>query len=446
MPVKVLLLDNAKSKDMKINNRKQFTIKIIGTLSAAAIASLTYCNGAMAKEPSAPKITSYKITQDKAPFYDAVYIAAKKTYRAQNMVSQDGLHWKSDPVKKASNEVLPKNFRRSPVSFLYDPSNQRYLEILNALDDETIDRGVHEPPKAQNGYYLRYKVSTDLGKSWLFDKRIIQEGKYTSENPLPEVIIGRNAFYMGDRGCKPIITQKGTILLPTQATLLGPGTTLRNPGDGWTYTDVRVIRGKWQKDGSISWVDSARVEADPKQTTRGVIEPTLAQLKDGRILMVMRGSNELKSSLSNKSTKEYSLSGYRWYCYSGDDGKTWSKPEPWKYDDSTPFFSPSSMSVLIQHSSGRVFWVGNITPTNPRGNLPRYPLVFGEVSQKNMMLIHDSVITVDTKKECDADKGRIDISHISVIEDPISHEIILSYPRNYNAYKNREWVTVRIGV
>jgi hypothetical protein len=104
------------------------------------------------------------------------------------------------------------------------------------------------------------------------------------------------------------------------------------------------------------------------------------------------------------------------------------------------------MSVLFRHSSGRVFWIGNITPTNAKGNLPRYPLVFGEVNQSTMKLIRSSVLTVDTMKESDADKGRIDISHFSVIEDPQTHEIILTYPRNYNAYKNRDWITVRIKV
>jgi hypothetical protein len=52
------------------------------------------------------------------------------------------------------------------------------------------------------------------------------------------------------------------------------------------------------------------------------------------------------------------------------------------------------MSALFRHSSGRVYWVGHITPENPRGNLPRRPLVIGEVDPKNLKLIRDCVVVV----------------------------------------------------
>ena len=50
------------------------------------------------------------------------------------------------------------------------------------------------------------------------------------------------------------------------------------------------------------------IKANPARATRGMDEPTLAQLADGRILVVMRGSNdklpELAKSLG-KSMKEF---------------------------------------------------------------------------------------------------------------------------------------------
>jgi hypothetical protein len=43
-------------------------------------------------------------------------------------------------------------------------------------------------------------------------------------------------------------------------------------------------------------------------------------------------------------------------------------------------------------------------------------------------------------------KGRLDISHVTLLEDRETKEIILTYPRNTNAYKTTEWVTVRFSV
>jgi hypothetical protein len=43
-------------------------------------------------------------------------------------------------------------------------------------------------------------------------------------------------------------------------------------------------------------------------------------------------------------------------------------------------------------------------------------------------------------------QGRLDISHITLIEDRETKEIILTYPRNTNTYKTTEWITVRFPV
>jgi hypothetical protein len=90
-------------------------------------------------------------------------------------------------------------------------------------------------------------------------------------------------------------------------------------------------------------------------------EPTLAALTDGRLMMVMRGSNDKKPSLP----------GYKWVSFSSDGGFHWSTPKPWTYHNGEPFFSPSACSQLLRHSNGKLFWLGHITAANPRGNRPR---------------------------------------------------------------------------
>ncbi|MNL51265.1 hypothetical protein D3C87_1743500 [compost metagenome] len=131
---------------------------------------------------------------------------------------------------------------------------------------------------------------------------------------------------------------------------------------------------------------------------------------------------------------------------SKDEGKRWSKPEPLSFEDGKELYSPSSMSTLFKHSSGRCFWIGNMTKENNEGNLPRWPLVCIEMNTKNLKLKESTLVVLDTRQEEDKLKGRLDISHFSVIEDRKTKEIIITYPRSYNAYKFQEWITMHIKV
>jgi hypothetical protein len=154
----------------------------------------------------------------------------------------------------------------------------------------------------------------------------------------------------------------------------------------------------------------------------------------------MRGSN------GGGSDPKYHLPSYKWFSVSRDDGKSWSAAEPWTCDDGTSFFSPSSMSILFKHSSGRCFWVGNVTRENCRGNLPRWPLVIGEVDPQSLRLIRRTMVEVDTEQAGDRPQGRLDLSHVTMIEDRRTRELVLVYPRAHNAYKAYEWVTARFAV
>jgi hypothetical protein len=157
----------------------------------------------------------------------------------------------------------------------------------------------------------------------------------------------------------------------------------------------------------------------------------------------MRGSNDVFKP--DPVTKER-LPGCKWFSISADGGLTWSKPEPWVYDDGGAFFSPSSMSALFRHSTGRIFWVGNLVPDNPQGNSPRHPLVIGEVDRKTLRLLRSSVLTLDREEPGDKTQGRLDLSHVHLIEDRENKEIIVTYPRAHNAYKSYEWAMLRISI
>lgn len=102
------------------------------------------------------------------------------------------------------------------------------------------------------------------------------------------------------------------------------------------------------------------------------------------------------------------------------------------------------MSQLFRHSSGRVFWFGNLTSSAIRGNAPRWPLVVAEVDPMSLRVTADSLVVIDTRGEDDPEI--VDLSHFRAQEDLSSNEILLTYPRALNNYQTVEWITCRLAV
>ena len=391
---------------------------------------------------SSLRLVSRSLSPDTPGCYNAVYLQPTGTcLRSGDRVStNNGRTWMSEPMRPDFAAGLPHGYRRVPTTWALDPVAGRLLTIVNAMDTPGLDPSVGEPPIAQETYYLRYRVSADGGKSWLFDEPVVQAGDYEARHPFEGIWIGKNSIYIGDLGSVALVTRGRRILVPAQTTPLGPDGKLWNPTGGLTYTDVLVLIGTWTNGQRLAWHASQRVVGDPKRSTRGMIEPTLAEFPDGRLLMVMRGSN------AGKSSPGFELPSYKWFSISQDGGETWSAPAPWTFEDGEPFFSPSSMSTLMRHSSGRCFWAGNLSAHNCQGNLPRWPLVVGEVDPRSLKLVRSSVLTVDTQRPEDKNRGRLDLSHFTLLEDRETSQIILAYPRSYNAYKSNEWATVRLAL
>jgi len=121
-------------------------------------------------------------------------------------------------------------------------------------------------------------------------------------------------------------------------------------------------------------------------STRGLDEQTIAEMPDGKLLLVMRGSNAGNPAIP----------GRKWYSISSDSGYTWSQPLPWTYDDGTPFYSGANPSHIVVHSSGKYFWFGNLSKTNPDGNHPRNTMHAALIDPETCPLVHSSVIEVDS--------------------------------------------------
>lgn len=303
--------------------------------------------------------------------------------------------------------------RKHPRGGYVDPVTGRYLTIWTqgVLPNDSPLEGMRQ-------WTLWYSTSDDGGRSDLINEQIIHEGAgHDATHHLPGVTVGRNAVMMGDRGQLPLTRSDGVILVPVQVTPTGPDGNYHNPGAGYTYTDCMLLLGRWRPDGGLAWTTSDRIEGDPSRTTRGMVEPTIAELEGGRILMVMRGSNDARPEWP----------GYRWASFCDDGGQTWSTPEPWLHDDGSPMHSPSSCSQLVPHSSGRLFWLGNRCEHNPRGNGPRYPMILCEVDRKTGRAMRGTVTIIDDRQPGESE--RLTLSNFHAREDRETGDILLHMPR-----------------
>lgn len=323
-----------------------------------------------------------------------------------------GRTW-SEPSEVRTGERRPEGMlRRHPRGGFADPNTGRYIEFWTEGILPSDD-----PLEGLRQWRIHYRISNDGGRSFGPSRALIHDGpEFDANHPLPGVWIGKNCAMLGDMSCVPVAAPDGRILLPIQMSPLGSDGQLYNPTGGYTYTDAALLIGRWKGD-RLTWEMSDRIKGDPARSTRGMVEPTIAILADGRLLMVLRGSND----------KRPELPALRWISLSRDGGRRWTEPQPWTYDDGDRFFSPSACSQLLRHSSGRLFWLGNITPENPRGNRPRYPFVAGEVDRNTGFLIRSSVRVVDTLAS--GEDPVLSLSNFYAREDRRTREIIVHMTR-----------------
>ncbi|MCX5661764.1 MAG: sialidase family protein [Planctomycetota bacterium] len=351
----------------------------------------------------------YRVEQSKSDKMDA----GERSFSPDN-----GKTW-GEPERVTLLRKTAEGFERTGLrAWWLDPVNG----LLVNLSGRSITRA-DEPREVPARGNVTYAVSTDGGRTAEFTEPIVQgpdrEGEpspYTIDHPFEGVWTGKNTVGYGDRTCMPIRTRAGEILQPVQASILGEDDKPYNPTGGFTYTEAGVLIGKWQPDHHIRWKLSARVRIDPKLSSRGLIEPTLAELPDGRILMVMRGSST-------------TTPGRRWRSLSSDGGHTWGPAEPWTYSDGSSFFSPSSCSQLLTHSNGQIYWLGNIVPKPPKGNSPRYPFVIGRVDPASGLLVRQSVAAIDDRGPDDSPE--LMLSNFRAIEDRETGDILLHMSRAF---------------
>lgn len=321
------------------------------------------------------------------------------------------------PAEALPGEVLRRHYRNVYLC----PKTDRAVLFYNEA---------RLPQDRVAGWYthgtLRYAVSEDGCRSFVVDEAVADHrAPHGPGHPIPGVWTGRNALMLGDHSCEALAMEDGSLLLAPSITPMGEDGRYLNPYNMLGFFEVNVLRGKWREDLRIAWETIGSVPGDSASSTRGMDEATLAHLSGGRLLMVMRGSNDRGGTAADR----FALPGYRWVSFSDNDGANWSTAAPWTYDDGEAFFSPASCSQLVAHPNGRLFWIGNIAPHNPWGNLPRTPLQIGEVDRATGLLIRQSVTLIDERQPGESEASMFSNFYARV--DAATGDIMLCLSRSF---------------
>jgi hypothetical protein len=279
-----------------------------------------------------------------------------------------------------------------------------------------------------NFTYVR--TSSDQGRTWSPPSQLRYEpgDAFDPAEPIKAGFLDHNEAYPGNN----VFTRSDGDLL----VCLAHANAMKDPKNDvrpWRLGSISFV-GHWNKSRyEYQWHPKARVEIAPEISARGLMEPEVAELKDGRVLVVWRGSTDGWDGSHSK------VPGRKFFSVSTDGLNTLSSPAEWKYDDGTSFYSPSSFHRMIRHqANGKLYWLGNISSVPPSGNSPRYPLIIAEVDEQKAFLKRSSVTTIDDRQ---IGQGDIQFSNFSLLEDRRTHELILHLTTFGQEPNPKDWAT-----
>jgi hypothetical protein len=287
-----------------------------------------------------------------------------------------------------------------------------FLSVGNYLNFDTINGLIQ--------YRFFYRISHDNGKTYGKLKKLIHAGKeFNAHHPLPYIWEGKGAVCPSPTRYFLRKTDDGKILIPYAFYNCGePNARYYRPQKTvWTNSVASVLIGEWDKEGKdIIFHKGGDIFLTDAQSTRGAEEPVIERLnKKDHYIMIYRAG----------SSPDREIKGHAWKAISADQCNTWSRISMLTFSDGSPFYSPSSCPGLLLHSSGRLFWIGNISNTLPEDNYPRYPLVIGEIDQKTFGVIKESVYIIDSRDPT-TDGPKVQFSNFFLKEENKTGNIIIA--------------------
>lgn len=291
----------------------------------------------------------------------------------------------------------------------------KFCGIHDPASDRLVSLSIHHvrdmrqgPPRMIYNHAL-VRTSKDGGRSFGPPQTLKHEAgdEFHPDRVLNQDYLENNTGYPGQ-----------SILRLSNGRLLIPVTNKRIPADVEDETSPRArwparqtigslcYYGRWDRASErYEWTAGKSVWLPRTIAFNGLLEADIAELKDGRVLIVWR------------ITKARDGAAHKWFSVSSDGGMTFTPPRIFGYSDGTRFFSTSTFHRLFRSSkTGRLYWIGNIAPTNPTNpGHPRYPLIIAEVDEDASALKKPTVTEIDTRR--DREGERLQLSNFWMIED-----------------------------
>lgn len=285
---------------------------------------------------------------------------------------------------------------------LYFGETQNILVLgwMQTIRDESII--AHLDKEAVNSRKMYYQISRDGGKSWGNLCPLIQE-KHCNNNWLknPDLHAGFSDFNQG------VSLDDDRIIFPAYKFCLFPETESIEDKDGKWRLASGCISCK-SVDSHFKSSCSQWLTLDRDKSSRGLCEPTITKLSDGRILMLIRAGKPDNADFP----------GVKFYSISEDDGMTWSEPVVLTYEDGSPMYSSSSMvQVFRWESAGGIYLITNIVESDDliRGCDPRDSIQIAKLNEETLCVEKDSITVIENRRPDQAPNIRF--SNFLVIED-----------------------------
>jgi hypothetical protein len=304
-------------------------------------------------------------------------------------------------------EPLPETLSYPNGVEVWEGAGPKFYDQIEGILVEMLLRQIAHKGRYNNFTY--YRLSYDNGKNWTLPRQLRYEAgdDFDPKNPLKPSFLTHNQAYFGNN----ILRHSNGTLIHCVAHANAP----RDPNNDnrpWRMGSLCFV-GRWNAlANDYQWTAGNRVEISPELSSRGLMEPEVAELKDRRVLIIWRGSNTATTP------------GRKWFSISRDGGMTLDEVQELKYDDGSSFYSPSSYHRMIRHSvTEKLYWIGNISAAPPSGNSPRYPLVIAEMDEEIPALKKNTVTAIDDRKP--GQSAVIQFSNFSLLENRETHQLEL---------------------
>ncbi len=282
-----------------------------------------------------------------------------------------------------------------------------------------IEKALGDGFRGRKNYFDHgfYRLSSDDGRKWTEFRPLIYE-KGAPFNPANwvdpeylhanEVAVGSSVIKLADGR----IAHPASVPVRYEEDEMDRQVCARVPwmdvGKGYV-PGVMCFFGTWNGEkGDYDWTHGPPVSVRRYVSTRGLEEPALTQLQDGTLLLSMRGSN------AHLNPEKYP--GRAWTSQSKNGGITWSAVADLRYDTGESFYSPAAFSRMLRSSrTGKLYWVGDISHSPPKGNGPRYPLYIAEMDETTGALKKNTLTIIDDRGPTDT--AELQLSNFSLLEN-----------------------------